>query len=143
MFPPSSWLPNQHLSPSPEEQRARYQARIRSHDAGIKLIDDFLIPREKERIRQAQAEIAVLQAEHDDMTGEFLENFPDDKGTWSLHEGEGAKRVRGWTVRKMQIDALKTFIKECPETILLNLEMTREAFFENLFPEEGEIGPAE
>ena len=107
------------------------------------MIDDFLIPREKERIRQAQAEIAVLQAEHDDMTKDFLENFPDDKGTWSLHEGEGGKRVRGWTVRKIQIDVLKTFIKECPETVLSNLEATREALFESLFPEEGEMGPAE
>ncbi|KAL8883120.1 MAG: hypothetical protein Q9192_007438 [Flavoplaca navasiana] len=142
-YTPSTWPRTQHSNSSAEEQRARYQARIRSINAGIKLIDDFLVPREKERIRQAQAEIAVLQAEHDDLTREFLVNFPDDKGTWSLHEGEGAKRVRGWTVRKMQIDVLKTFIKECPETVLRNLEATREALFENLFPEEGEMGPAE
>lgn len=99
LFTPSSWLPIQHPNPSPEEQRARYQARIRSHNAGIKLIDDFLIPREKSRIRQAQAEIAVLQAEHDEMVREFFDNYPENKGTWSLHEGEGAKRLRGWTVR--------------------------------------------
>ena len=84
-----------------------------------------------------------MQAEHDEMTREFFDNYPDNKGTWSLHEGEGAKRVRGWTVRKMQIDVLETFIRECLQTGLSGLVATREELFENLFPEEEEMGPAE
>ncbi|KAL8749663.1 MAG: hypothetical protein Q9199_007547 [Rusavskia elegans] len=140
---PSSLSSTQHWNPSPQEQRDRYQARIRSNNAGIKLIDDYLIPREQARIQQAQAEIAVLQAEYDELSREFFENFPDNNGTRPLYEGEGARRVRGWTVRKMQMDILGTFIKECPENVLQNLQATREKFFENLFPEEGEMGSAE
>ena len=146
VFAPSSPFSFQHRNPLHEEhqeQRKRYQTRLRSNNAGIKLIDDYLIPRERERVQQAQAEIAVLQAEYDELTREFFDNFPDNKGTWSLYEGEGSKRVRGWTVRKMQIDILKTFIKECPENVLRNLQETRERFFENLFPDEGEMGPTE
>ncbi|KAI4088755.1 MAG: hypothetical protein LQ339_008655 [Xanthoria mediterranea] len=147
VFKPSSPLSFQHRIPlqqeHAQEQRERYQSRLRSNNAGIKLIDDYLIPRERERVQQAQAEIAVLQAEYDELTREFFDNFPDNKGTWSLYEGEGSKRVRGWTVRKMQIDILKTFIKECPENVLRNLQETRERFFENLFPDEGEMGPTE
>lgn len=146
VFTPSSPFSYQHWNPlhqEHQEQRERYQSRLRSNNAGIKLIDDYLIPRERERVQQAQAEIAVLQAEYDELTREFFDNFPDNKGTWSLYEGEGSKRVRGWTVRKMQIDILKTFIKECPENVLRNLQQTRERFFENLFPDEGEMGPTE
>ncbi|KAI4254913.1 MAG: hypothetical protein L6R42_006994, partial [Xanthoria sp. 1 TBL-2021] len=89
---PSSLSSSQQWNPSPQEQRDRYQARIRSNNAGIKLIDDYLIPRERARIQQAQAEIAVLQAEYDELSRKFFENFPDNNGTRSLYEGEGAKR---------------------------------------------------
>ncbi|KAL8851551.1 MAG: hypothetical protein Q9221_003571 [Calogaya cf. arnoldii] len=134
---------SQHWNLSPQEQHARYDARIRSINAGIKLIDDYLILCEKARIRKAEAEIAALQSEHDGLFREFFENYPENKGTWKMYEGEGAKRVRGWTVREMQIDVLKRFIKECPENVLANLRMAREAFFEDFFPGEGEMGRGE
>ncbi|KAL8998162.1 MAG: hypothetical protein Q9169_002716 [Polycauliona sp. 2 TL-2023] len=141
--PRSDNTPNTSLSwtwrPSPEEQHESYKVRLHRNDVGITLIDSFLIPRENWRIEQAQTEIAILQSEHYALTREFFQNSPP----WSMYEGEGEKRVRGWTVREWQIDVLKTFIRECPQAVLRNLRDTREAYFQDIPPGDWEMGPGE
>lgn len=106
-------------------------------------MDNYWKPALQAKLRQAENEIAVLKAEHDALVEEFFDHYPDTKGDWSLDHGEGAKRVWGWKIRGWQMDCLKLWIKEVAEADLRFLRETREMYFEDLFPREGEMGPAD
>ena len=153
---PSQWKsPDvQVLTPSPpplfhpqdlsiQQQRDGYRSRIRIFNAGIDFIDKYHIPNERARIQQAQAGIALLQAEYEELNREFLENYAENRGSRSLYEAEDAKRMWGWEIRKLQIEDLESWIRGYPEVRLRHLHDARESYFEDLFPRLGEMGPVE
>ncbi|KAL8727266.1 MAG: hypothetical protein Q9166_006147 [cf. Caloplaca sp. 2 TL-2023] len=144
---PSASPLSQSWGPSYQERGAEmheaYQNRVRALNAGIAWLDNVWIAMIQGWLDQAEAEIKRLKEEVHNYSVEFFDNFPDNKGDWTIYDPPGSHRVWAWTVRNMQIEALRTWIKEVPEVYMRHLQELRESYFKNLFPEPGELGPAE
>ncbi|KAL8798317.1 MAG: hypothetical protein Q9182_006759 [Xanthomendoza sp. 2 TL-2023] len=135
-----SFTPLSTYSAPNEAQHAAYENRRNAFHAGIIFMDQHWEAACQERIRQAEGEIATLQAEHDALVTRFFDNY---KGIDSLHRGADVRSVWSCRIRQLQMDCLKLWIEEIARPGLRFLAETRDMYFEDLFPREGEMGPAE